>query len=146
MSNKVALGKFYTVISPFKGKAWDTFSHLIKKDETILEPFAGANNIPKMLSFYNWKSYDIKPDEALVEQRDTLRDFPPGYRFAITNPPYLDVRTARQKKLPYKSEYSDLYLESINAMLNNCDYIAAIIPLLLLTKKYLRKDCGCGIE
>ena len=139
MNNKVALGKFYTVISPFKGKAWDEFSKIIKEKETILEPFAGSNNIPKMLSSYSWTSYDIKPDEESVIQRDTLKNFPTGYRIAITNPPYLDVRTARQKKLPYNSEYSDLYLESIKVMLDNCDYIAAIIPATFINKKVFKE-------
>jgi len=139
MSTKITLGKFYTVVSPFTGKAWDEFSKIIEKDDIILEPFAGSNNIPKMLNAYKWKSYDIMPDEKSIEQRDTLKDFPSGYRIAITNPPYLDVRTARQKKLPYDSEYSDLYLESIKVMLDNCDYFAAIIPATFINKKIFKE-------
>ena len=131
---KTQLGKFYTIVSPFEGAAWDLFRSNIGNEDVILEPFAGSNNIPIMLSEFKWKSYDILPESRDVEKRDTIKCFPKGYKFCITNPPYLDVRTARKKGINYDSEYSDLYLESIDKMLENCDYVAAIIPSTFINK------------
>jgi hypothetical protein len=138
MSNKIELGKFYTVINPFTGSAWNKFNNLITSSDIILEPFAGSNNIPEMLPQFTWKSYDIEPDNSNVIKQDTLKNFPTGFKFCITNPPYLDIRTARQKKLKYNSSYSDLYLESLEKMLDNCDYIAAIVPSTFFNKKIFK--------
>tara|TARA_B100000925_G_C21976164_1_gene460230 strand:- start:543 stop:1457 length:915 start_codon:yes stop_codon:yes gene_type:complete len=139
MSNqKVALGKFYTAINPFSGQAWNKFKSIINNGEVILEPFAGSNNIPKMLNNLSWKSYDILPESSNIIKQDTLKNFPKGFRVCITNPPYLDVRTARKKKIQYNSNHSDLYLESIEKMLDNCDYVAAIIPSTFYNKKVFK--------
>lgn len=139
MSNqKVKLGKFYTAINPFIGQAWNKFKAVIEDDEIILEPFAGSNNIPKMLKSFKWESYDILPESNFIIKQDTLNSFPKGFRVCITNPPYLDVRTARKKKIHYNSSYSDLYLESIEKMLINCEYVAAIVPSTFYNKKVFK--------
>jgi len=138
--NKIELGKFYTIKSPFKGEAWDFFSNnFLNKEEIILEPFAGANNIPNMLCDYKWQSYDILPENQNIIQRDTLKDFPSSFKNCITNPPYLDIRTARKKKIKYESDYSDLYLDALSKMLDNCENIVAIIPSTFINKKIFKE-------
>lgn len=134
-SEKIELGKFYTTVNPFTGTAWNKFKKEIDKKDIILEPFAGSNNIPKMLSEYSWASYDILPEDSNIIKQDTLKNFPKGFKVCITNPPYLDIRTARDKNIKYDSEFSDLYLDSLDKMLKNCEFIAAIIPATFYNKK-----------
>jgi len=134
-SEKIELGKFYTTVNPFTGTAWNKFKKEIDKKDTILEPFAGSNNIPKMLSEYSWVSYDIMPEDSNIIKQDTLKNFPKGFKVCITNPPYLDIRTARDKNIKYDSEFSDLYLDSLDKMLKNCEIVAAIIPATFYNKK-----------
>ncbi len=135
MNNKTALGKFYTIKSPFQGEAWDLYSkQYLNENEIILEPFAGSNNIPKMLNQYLWQSYDILPEDDLIVKRDTLKDFPLGFKTCITNPPYLDIRVAKNKGIEYHSSYSDLYLESLDKVLNNCENVITIIPNSFMTQ------------
>jgi hypothetical protein len=107
---------------------------------TLLEPFAGSNNIPAMVEALNmfstdWDSYDIEPSNinnyptSRVIQQDTLANFPRGYSVSITNPPYLGKTSAATKKLPYPDTiYDDVYKFCLEKLLTNVDYIAAIIP------------------
>jgi hypothetical protein len=134
-SEKIELGKFYTTVNPFTGTAWNKFKKEIDEKDSILEPFAGSNNIPKMLPEYSWVSYDILPEDSNIIKQDTLKNFPKGFKVCITNPPYLDVRTARDKNIKYDSEFSDLYLDSLDKMLKNCEFVAAIIPATFYNKK-----------
>ena len=109
------------------------------KKQTIIEPFAGANNIVKMvkdLGFtYNWSCYDIEPNknnvapEFDIMQKDTIKNFPNNYFVGITNPPYLAKNSATRSGLDFPDTiYDDLYKVSLDVMLNNLDYVAAIIP------------------
>jgi len=135
---KVELGKFYTTVNPFIGQAWEKFKEMIDKNEVIIEPFAGSNNIPNMLPQFNWCSYDIKPEGDNIIKQDTLKNFPKGFKTCITNPPYLDIRTARSKNIKFNSQFSDLYLDALDKMLENCEYIAAIIPATFYNKKVFK--------
>lgn len=144
MSNKIINGQFFTTTSPFTlvpFLSWlDKIPEAIKKNTVILEPFAGANNIPAMFSNLNllnsmWDCFDIDPPKvnnypkSNVIQRNTIADFPKGYKLAITNPPYLGKTSATTKKLPFPdTPYDDLYKVCLDCLLSNVDYVAAIIP------------------
>ena len=78
-----------------------------KKQEIILEPFAGANNIPAMLLesdilSNDWACFDIEPPKTnkckwfQITKQDTIETFPDGYKICITNPPYLSKNSARR--------------------------------------------------
>lgn len=109
------------------------------KNTVLLEPFAGANNIVNMikdLGFDNdWRCFDISPSENNVakqypiEKRDTILNFPEGFSVGITNPPYLAKNSATRANLDFPDTiYDDLYKVALDVMLNNLDYVAAIIP------------------
>lgn len=89
-NNKRAKGVYYTNANPFYLTPFKKWLKTAPKS-TILEPFAGANNIPQMFDTlydgYQWQSYDIQPAHENVEQRDTIKDFPMGFDICITNPP-----------------------------------------------------------
>lgn len=142
-------GQFFTITNPFISNPFynwlDTIP--ISKKQKIVEPFAGSNNIVKMIDDLNimdvkWYCYDIQPsiynavDYANVKKRDTIENFPKikNCYIAITNPPYLAKNSATRSGLPYKyDEYDDLYKKCLEVMLNNCEYIAAIVPESFLT-------------
>ena len=141
-------GQFFTIANPFDHSAfWDWWNTIPDEDkETLLEPFAGANNIVEMLQMLGinsrWDCYDVDPvsvennktPEFEIRQRDTLKDFPTGYKVGITNPPYLAKNSAARRKIPYEyPEFGDLYKKSLDVMLSNLDYVAAIIPESFIT-------------
>lgn len=136
-------GQFYTVTNPFCLNQFFRWYNEIPniENETILEPFAGSNNIINMIEIINlrqpkgWTSYDIEPPvinnspDYKVNQRDTIKEFPTGYKIGITNPPYLAKNSATRRGLDFPdTEYDDLYKESLYQMLKNLEYVAAIIP------------------
>ena len=128
-------GKFYTINNPFTYKAFDEwYIQAIKDTNIILEPFAGGNNIPRLIKELNlpqkeWHSYDINPTHKDVIKQDTFKDYPKGYKTVITNPPYLSRSVATQRKINYPdTEYNDMYKYALSLMLKYNDYIAAIIP------------------
>ena len=136
------LGKYYTITNPFSlGVFKEWFSSIPNvSDLTILEPFAGSNNIVKLMNVGNtWECYDIAPTtnavpEFTIKQRDTIKDFPRGYSIGITNPPYLAKNSATRRNLLYQGDpYDDLYKKCLELMLNNLEYIAAIIPESFIT-------------
>ena len=142
-------GQFFTIANPFKVNPFYNWYESIPLDiskEVLLEPFAGSNNIIELLESLNlpkpagWKSYDISPpeinkvEEYPVELRDTIKDFPKGHNVIITNPPYLAKNSATRRGLPFpNTKYDDLYKECLSLMLENADYVAAIIPESFLT-------------
>jgi hypothetical protein len=144
MSNKIINGQFFTTTNPFTlvpFLSWlSNIPEVIKKETTILEPFAGANNIPAMFADLNlvstkWDCYDIEPPKtnnypsSNVIQRNTIKNFPRGYKLSVTNPPYLGKTSAATKKLPFPdTKYDDLYKVCLECLLDNVDYVAAIIP------------------
>lgn len=78
---------------------------------------------------FDFVAYDINPSSPEVEKRDTIKDFPLGYKLIITNPPYLAKNSAQRKKIPFPTtKNDDLYKLCLEIMLKNCDYVGAIIP------------------
>lgn len=141
-------GQFFTTTNPFNV---DPFHKWIKNipcygELVILEPFAGANNIVQMIQdigYSNaWSCFDVCPingDENTtafeVKSRDTIESYPSGYEIAITNPPYLAKNSATRRGLPFpKTSYDDLYKVSLDVMLNNTPFVAAIIPESFITQ------------
>lgn len=147
MGNKRLFGQYFTITNPFNTVGFYKWLESIPnyKDEIILEPFAGGNNIPRMIRDEGiipknkWKCFDIAPahntcSDFEIIKRDTIKDFPAGYRIAITNPPYLSKNSATRRGLSYpNTEYDDLYKLCLDLMLKNCDYVAAIIPETFIT-------------
>lgn len=146
-NNKKLKGQFYTTVNPFHNQLFLKWFNEIEdiKIKTILEPFAGSNNIVKMIQdFYDnkWKCFDIEPNNYLnnapeynIEKNDSLRNFPLGFDIAITNPPYLAKNSATRDGLPFPdTQFDDLYKYSLNIMLGNVQYVAAIIPESFITQ------------
>lgn len=156
MQNKRELGQYFTRTNPFSHPLFTEWMALSGYDTegVILEPFAGANNILKLMDesgYHNqWKCYDIEPPrenafpQYKVEYRDTIENFPTGYKVCVTNCPYLGKSSARRRKINYPWEEDDLYKVCLNRMLDNCDYVAAIIPESFITAK-IHKDRLWGV-
>jgi hypothetical protein len=126
--SKQLLGQFYTTTDPFSiSDAFSSWYQMVPKNTTILEPFAGAGHLFSYVDS-NWDGFDIEPNHPNVKQQDTLKDFPTGYQVCITNPPYLAKTVVSRKKLPVVLNHEDLYLDALQKCLDNCDYVAAIIP------------------
>lgn len=127
MSKKKKLGQFYTTKNPFIGDAFCLWNSVRPQGTEVLEPFAGAGNLFSFLS-ESWVGFDIEPNHLSIKQKDTISDFPTGYKVCITNPPYLAKNSASRLNLSVPIKNEDLYLDCVELMLNNCEYIAAIIP------------------
>lgn len=128
MATKQLLGQFYTTSNPFEDSdafaLWDSIRpHGVK----VLEPFAGSGCLYSYLD-EDWSGYDIEPKLDSIIKQDTIKDFPSGFEVCITNPPYLAKTTISREKLNVIINHQDLYLDCIELMLRNCDYVAAIIP------------------
>lgn len=133
-------GQFYTISNPFHTDIFYKWMNIIPPEarQTILEPFAGSNNIVKMISDLGfeseWACFDISPSKSACEgisikKRDTLKNFPVGYSTIITNPPYLAKNSAKRNGLPYpNTDHDDIYKLALEIMLDNAKYIASIIP------------------
>lgn len=110
-----------------------------------MEPFAGANNIPRMIidddiiPNSKWSCFDLEPGENVCPEfeiavMDTIKNYPKGYRVAITNPPYLSKNSATRRGLAYPdTKYDDLYKLCLDVMLKDTSYVAAIIPETFIT-------------
>lgn len=143
-------GQYFTLNNAFTSPAFATWLDLVRQHvpapRVILEPFAGAGNIPLHLSAstpdFTWACYDIDPSPfpvfpgAKIIQRDVLVAFPAGYQVAITNPPYLARNSARRRHLsfPWSSPFGDLYQIALAQMLAHCSFVAAIIPESFITQ------------
>jgi len=146
--NKRELGQYYTVNNPFTYPLFKKWMCESYDGDTILEPFAGSNNIPRLIneSGYKcvWKCFDIDPSnmntypEYVVEQRDTISNFPDGYDVCITNCPYLGKSSAGRRKIDYPWTEDDLYKVCLNIILNSCEYAAVIIPESFITSRIYR--------
>ncbi len=132
--DKRANGQYFTSYNPFENQAFDEWCRECNiTNTTILEPFAGSNNLITMLqnlSLCNsFKSFDIEPQNKNIQRQDTLKDFPTGYKVCVTNPPYLAQNSASRRNIDYPATtYDDMYKFSLEKCLDNCDYVAAIIP------------------
>lgn len=132
--NKRNLGQYFTKENVFDNPAFKEWAEECDLyNQTVLEPFAGSNNLIDMLGLTKFRSFDIEPKNERVEKRDTIADFPKGYSVCITNPPYLAKNSANRRGLAYpKTGYDDLYKHALSLCLNNCEYVAAIIPMSFL--------------
>jgi hypothetical protein len=78
---------------------------------------------------FDFVAYDVNPGSPEVKKKDTIQDFPHGYKLVITNPPYLAKNSACRKKIDFiTTKYDDLYKLCLEIMLKNCAYVGAIIP------------------
>ena len=136
MDEKRASGRYYTRGNPFQlepFQTWAATSNL--ENQTVLEPFAGAKDIPRLidaacLQCRDWAFFDIEPGAKGIVQRDTLADFPKGFKACITNPPWLARNSATRRGLPFPeaTRYDDLYKYALEQCLTHCGWVAAIIP------------------
>ena len=134
INKKRTNGQFFTTSNPFNCRAFSAWSKKAKLPaELVLEPFAGANLIINHLKSIGkvkkWMSYDIEPKADGIIQRDTIFDFPEGYNVCVTNPPWLAKNSATFRGLPFpETQYDDLYKVALTKCLDNCEYVAALIP------------------
>lgn len=140
-------GQFYTVANPFDlplFQQWLAGIPAAAKATPWLEPFAGSNNLVRLLADVghtpSWACYDIQPSatnaapQFPIRRRDTLQHCPTGHHLAITNPPYLAKNSATRAGLPFpNSHYDDLYKHALAVLLEHVGYVAAIIPESFLT-------------
>lgn len=146
--NKRIYGQFFTTTNPFVNEAFVRWFKSTPPNATILEPFAGANNIVWMIRDLNydndWACFDIDPvmeetanafQEIAITCQDTFKNYPQNYQIAITNPPYLAKNSATRRELPYSGgQYDDVYKKALEIMLTHTPYVAAIIPESFLTQ------------
>lgn len=145
LKKKRSLGQFYTTGNPFVLPAFRRWLDAAgpRPDEKILEPFAGANHLVRLMreAGYSlpWSCFDIAPSASAaegfsIERRDCLKRFPKGFRLAITNPPYLARNSATRRRLSFPdTPHDDLYKHAVAICLKNVEYLAAIIPESFLT-------------
>jgi len=134
-------GQFFTKGNPFDCQAflaWAKRAGLPK--ETVLEPFAGSNAIIRHLTNLGqackWSSFDIHPQHSGVVKRDTIAHFPMGFKVCVTNPPWLAKNSATFRALPFPdTDFDDLYKLALTKCLDNCLYVAALIP-----ESFIRAD------
>ncbi len=144
MSCKRQNGRYYTLNSPFSLPAFRQWAAQIGLPKaTILEPYAGSNNLIYMLQRLNlcrdFVSYDIRPGAGEVRERDTIRDFPKGFEVCVTNPPWLARNSATRRGLAFpSSRFDDLYKHCLELCLLNCRHVAAIIPATFLQSGLFR--------
>jgi len=137
-------GQYFTEYNPFKNDAfieWATKCDI--KNNVVLEPFAGSNNLIIMLQkmgfIEKFVSYDIEPKNHNVKFRDTIYDFPQGFEICVTNPPYLARNSATRRSLPFPDTFhDDLYKFSLGKCLESCKYVCAIIPASFLNAGLFR--------
>ena len=140
MNKKVELGQFFTKKDPFNNSvfnSWFEEAMRYSKNQVILEPFVGDEDIIQLLNLnykFEYLGYDIEPINEKTIKRDTLKKYPKGFDIAITNPPYLAKNSASRKGLSWIYDgFDDLYKVSLNKMLENNSYVAAIVPATLIT-------------
>ena len=129
-------GRYLTSFNPFNHPLFWEWYALLPCNTVLLEPFAGACGIPSMLYqmgiHNNWTCFDIEPMKNAnykVTKRDTLKNFPVGYKAIVTNPPYLAKNSAIKRGLQYPmTKHDDIYKLALDLMLRNSQYVAAILP------------------
>lgn len=144
--------QFFTIKNPFVVPAFSERFSLIPHEykQSLLEPFAWSNNITLLVENvkdiinypHSWHCFDIdtshenKNPQYSIIQQDTIKNYPQGYHVAITNPPYLAKNSATRRNLNYEyPEYEDMYQKCLEIMLNNTDFVAAIIPESFINTK-----------
>ena len=138
-------GQFFTAGNPFYHHAflaWAEQSHL--QSNTILEPFAGANSLIGHLEEMGLCSasisYDIHPSDKRVKYKDTLASFPEGFDVCVTNPPWLAKNSATVRGLSFPDCcYDDLYKLALEKCLDNCRWVAALVPESFICARLFQK-------
>ena len=150
MDEKRASGRYYTRGNPFQLEPFQTWANASNlEQQMVLEPFAGAKDIPKLinasrLQCRDWVFFDIEPGAKGIMQRDTLADFPKGFKVCITNPPWLARNSATRRGLPFPkaTRYDDLYKYALEQCLVHCGWVAAIIPeAFIRSRLFLERLC-----
>ena len=144
-SKKRKNGVYYTAKNPFilfQFKEWARDASI--KKTRVLEPFAGSNNIIKMLKKIRmcnkFCSFDIDPQDKYVKKKDTLDDFPRGYDICISNPPWVGKYAAKRRNIKYPNiPYDDLYKQCLKLALDNCSFVGFIIPATFLQSNLFRE-------
>ena len=131
-------GVYYTTGNPFVLEPFSSWAKKIGLTKLeILEPFAGANNIIKMLKetgCKSFKSFDINPQSPDVKKKDTLKNFPQGFKVCITNPPWLTSYSAKRHGVDFPNiKHDNIYKHCLEIALQNCNFVAFIIPGTFLT-------------
>lgn len=132
-------GRYYTSGNPFDNLPFVNWAQQAGlPGNRILEPFAGANSLIKLLANMGLcshaASYDIKPADAGVRQKDTLKAFPAGCDICVTNPPWLAKNSATIRGLTFPDcRHDDLYKYALEKCLDNCGHVAALIPESFIT-------------
>lgn len=93
----------------------------IPSDASLIEPFAGGEDLIELFPDASWEKYDIEPTNNTIVKRDTLKT-PPDYKgkWVITNPPYLAKNKAKDKELFQQyNNLDDLYKISIKTILDS---------------------------
>ena len=128
------IGVYYTTGNPFMVPPFRKWaSKASVASSTVLEPFAGANHLVRHLSGMGLcggsVSFDVAPGHASVRRRDTIKKFPAGFDVCVTNPPWFGKSSARKQgvNLP-DMDYDDLYKHAIGLCLENCGWVAAVVP------------------
>ena len=140
-SNQRAWGQYYTRGNPFTLQPFVAWAEKINlRKRRILEPFAGANHIIRALRRQGlcerYASFDIAPAATEVNIRDTIKSFPTEYEVCVTNPPWLARNSATRRGLPYPNcMYDNIYKHCLELCLNDCPYVAALIPASFLQSK-----------
>lgn len=142
--SKSELGQFFTMEDPFDFPVFKEWMAQIPQGAAFIEPFAGANNLVRLMNQHfpdlTWHCYDIAPEDPQVEQRDTLTNFPQltaSTKAVITNPPYLGKNVATRQGHHAVAKtigvWDNLYKRCIAECLSHTQYVAAIIPESFIT-------------
>jgi hypothetical protein len=138
-------GQYFTENNPFCSDGFLQWAEECDmQNHNILEPFAGSNNLIKMLQEMGlckaFSSFDINPQNPAVKKQDTLSNFPQNHEVCITNPPYLAQNSAKRRGLFFPdTQYDDLYKFALDKCLANCKNVGAIIPASFLNAKIFRE-------
>lgn len=145
---KIKLGQFFT-----KDTLWlkpQVIDFITSSGCTIAyDPFAGGGDLLKasktILNFQEIKGLDI--DETLEwDINDSLLNIPHiENAIIITNPPYIAKQSASRKKIDLSkyfklTTYDDVYLISLDRMLEAQRHIVAIIPESFINSSYKQKN------
>ena len=133
------IGQYYTDVNPFNNPAfreWHGYTNVLSN--FIIEPFAGDNSLVNHLKdiYQNITvdSYDIDPQAEGIVKKDSLKEFPAGYKVCVTNPPWLAKNSAKKRNFRFpKCAYDDLYKFCLSKCLQNCMYVAALVPESFIT-------------
>ncbi len=145
-------GQYYTEGNPFGHPAFRRWATLCRLPQAcVLEPFAGANRLIEHLEgmgLCNHSiSYDVRPASRRVRRRDTLAHFPEKHEACVTNPPWLARNSAAFRGLAFPDcRYDDLYKFALEKCLENCDWVAALVPESFIRAGLFQERLGAFVS